>query len=121
MRTALLVALAVLLTSSSAPTDRALPAFTGGFFCFGVGLDATLAGDPEDPRVAWLVNAFDDSTIEAEWPPGSYARFAPELEVLLWDGTLFYREGDHVDGACYTRDGGPLAMKYSRYGTLPTR
>jgi hypothetical protein len=70
--------------------------------CGGVGLDATLHGDPGDPHLVWLDNTVPDGTVrvEAKWPPGYRVRFDPRAEVL--DGTdhVVLRAGDPVLGAC---------------------
>lgn len=76
--------------------------------CIGIGLHATLHGDPRDPRVAWL--AMDDgSRREVVWPAGYHARFATvgdvvALEVLDASGRLVIGEADVVDGVCVTSD-----------------
>jgi hypothetical protein len=69
--------------------------------CRGIGLDATLAGDPSDPRIAWLT-ASGGQRIDITWPPGYTARFAPDLVVLDASGTIVFREGSTVSGGCTT-------------------
>ena len=83
--------------------------------CGGVGMDATLHGDPEDPRVAWLVNQVPGGRqrVEVAWPPGYRARFSPALEVLDGSGSVKLREGDHIDGACGTTKDGEVILGLS--------
>jgi hypothetical protein len=69
--------------------------------CGGVGLDATLTGDPSDPRLAWLVGS-DGRRIDVIWPPGYSARFTPRLEVLDEQGSVVMRDGSSVIGGCVT-------------------
>lgn len=66
--------------------------------CRDVGLDATLAGDAHDPRVAWLL--IQGKRADIIWPPGFSARFTPELEVLDHTGKVVFRSGDRISGAC---------------------
>jgi hypothetical protein len=66
--------------------------------CLGIGGGATLAGDPNDPRVAWL-EGFGNRG-EVVWPPGYKARFTPNLEVLDAAGNVVHREGDEMPGGC---------------------
>lgn len=68
--------------------------------CGGVGLDATLQGDPADPHLVWLDNTVPNGAVrvEAKWPPGYRVRFDPDAEVL--DGT------DHVVPGQATRFSG---------------
>lgn len=70
--------------------------------CGGVGLiDATLAGDPSDPRLAWLQTP--GGRLEIVWPPGYTARFdrfVSNLEVLDPTGRVVYGLGDPIDGGC---------------------
>jgi hypothetical protein len=72
--------------------------------CAGIGLDAVLHGAPNDPRVAWLINNLG-TRIDAIWPVGYRARFAPTLEVLDAAGDVVLREGDPVTGGCVAGDG----------------
>lgn len=73
--------------------------------CAGVGLSTVLAGDPADPRIAWLepFGGGTDSTFGLLWPPGYAARFDPDLEVTDEGGRVVLRAGDFVDGACVVR------------------
>jgi len=71
-----------------------------GHACAGVNLDAALAGDPTDPRVAWLKPDGAPNRIEIVFPPGFSARFSPHLEILDAVGVVVAREGDHIDGGC---------------------
>ena len=90
--------LAVMLVAGCA-TLRALPtlaSYNGG--CRGVGLDATLVGDPADPRVAWLVG--NGGRQEIVWPPGYSARFTPALEILDASNQIVLRGGDKITGGC---------------------
>jgi hypothetical protein len=68
--------------------------------CLGVGGGggATLVGDPNDSQVAWLEGF--GNRVEVVWPPGYFARFAPDLEVLDPSGKVMYREGDLIPGGC---------------------
>ena len=96
MRTLAAIALAALLAACT--TTRPLPtlaSYNGGYR--GIGIDAVLAGDPNDPRVAWLEwNGRRDIV----WPPGFTARFAPNLQVLDGSGTVVFRAGDRISGGC---------------------
>jgi hypothetical protein len=82
------------------PNDRLLPstAFDSDV-CRGIGLDATLVGDPNDDRMAWLQQA-DGTRRDLVWPEGYKARFSPSLEVLDSHGDTLFRQGDRVAGAC---------------------
>lgn len=93
--------------SPSAPPALALPT-VGSFLgaCAGIGLvDATLNGDPADPRIAWL-DRRGYSRKDIVFPPGFTARFAPSLEVLDAAGNVVARAGDRIDGGCVTGSGG---------------
>jgi hypothetical protein len=99
-------------TPSPAPSEQpgtlALPtvdtrAFKG---CAGVGVEAELAGDAKDPRIAWLVS--NGKRMDVVFPFGFRARFAPSLEVLNASGAVVARDGDHIDGGCVTA--GPLLI-----------
>ena len=72
--------------------------------CRGLGLDAILAGDPTDPRVAWLVNP-NGARQDIIWPPGFTGRFTPRLEILDASSNVVFRAGDTVHGGCVA---GPL-------------
>jgi hypothetical protein len=94
------------------PGEYALPAVYTvppvwlGTMCAGVGVEATLHGDPSDPRIAWLENRLgvpEGTTgrrMDVVWPAGFRARFTPKLEVLDDLGQVVLREGDLVGGAC---------------------
>jgi hypothetical protein len=69
--------------------------------CRDVGLDATLIGNPADPRVAWLTTS-TGQRIDIIWPPGYTARFAPRLEVLDANRNVAFRDGSTVSGGCVT-------------------
>jgi hypothetical protein len=97
----------------ASPAAFELPTHDGGPGCRDVGIDAVLAGDPGDPWVAWLedVNSSGVVTrINVAWPPGSTARFVPDLEVVNSDGRVLMRAGDRVTGACVGA-GGVLNIK----------
>jgi hypothetical protein len=66
--------------------------------CRGIGVNATLHGDPRDPRFAWL--SVGGRRNELVWPPGHFALFQPGLVVFDSFGTAVFREGDTVTGAC---------------------
>lgn len=110
-----LVAAAVLLMggcAGDAPPGPQLPTLDHAeWICFGVGLDqVNLAGDPTDPRLAWLVEA-GGNRLEAVWEPGYTARFNPDLEVLDETGRVVYRAGDVIDDYCATA-GSDLVLVY---------
>ena len=67
--------------------------------CAGVGTEATLAGSPTDPRLAWMVDP-QGGRHEIVWPRGFTARFDPDLSVLDASGKVVYRAGDKIDGGC---------------------
>ena len=71
--------------------------------CRGVGLEAVLAGDPTDPRMAWAQSA-DGSRIDLVWPPYHRAVFAPTLAILAPDRSVVLREGERITGGCVTSD-----------------
>lgn len=83
-------------TPPPSPLLPTLASDTGG--CRGIGLAATIAGSPSDARVAWL--SVDGQRRDVVWPTGFSARFAPRLEILDAFGTVVFREGDQIDGAC---------------------
>ena len=70
-----------------------------------MGLGAVLRGDPADPDVVWLGNPETKERVKEKvrWPPGSVARFVPDVEVVL-NGHVLYREGDVISGACRGAD-----------------
>ena len=82
----LLVLVACNAAPSPAPTGEpgtfALPTLDTRAFqaCAGVGTAAALAGDANDPRVAWLVSG--GKRVDVVFPYGSRARFVPGLEVV---------------------------------------
>jgi hypothetical protein len=115
LRAVLLLALILVAcnaTPSPAPTDElgtlALPTVDTRAFqaCAGVGTEAVLAGDANDPRVAWLVSG--GKRLDVVFPHGSRARFTPGLEVLNASGAVVARAGDRIDGGCVTA--GPLLI-----------
>jgi hypothetical protein len=67
---------------------------------------AELAGDPNDPRVAWIVSR--GKRVDVVFPYGFSARFAPNLEVLDATGVVVARAADRIDGGCMT--GGPMLI-----------
>lgn len=103
MRAALMAILlrAVACSASPTPSSPALPTLTsdnGG--CRDIGLSgATLAGNPADPRVAWLEFG-GGGRQEIVWPPGFTARFTPQLEILDASGSTVFRAGDSISGGC---------------------
>jgi hypothetical protein len=108
-----LASLAIAALVAGCAMNRPLPTVAsdnGG--CRDVGLDATLTGDPSDPRLAWLV-AEQGQRIEIVWPPGYTARFAPRVEVLDAKGLVVFRDGDSVRGGCVTGPDaqGPLLIR----------
>jgi hypothetical protein len=78
----------------------------GSFPCAGVGTEAVLAGDPTDPRVAWMVSR--GQRVDVMFPYGFSARFAPDLELLDASGAVVARAGDPIDGGCVTA--GPMLI-----------
>jgi hypothetical protein len=42
--------------------------------------------------------------LRLRWPPGTVARFVPELEIVLDDGRVFYADGDVIAGGCRGAD-----------------
>lgn len=96
---------------SAAPTNAAgnllLPTIGMPQACAGVGTEAILAGDPSDPRVAWLVSS--GTRVDVVFPPGFTARFGPTLEVLNASGAVVAHAGDRIDGYCVTA-GPPLVL-----------
>jgi hypothetical protein len=69
--------------------------------CDGIDLNAELMGDPDDPRVAWVVDTVR-GRLEIVFPPGFSARFTPDLVVLDDEGSTVGVEGDHVRDGCVT-------------------
>jgi len=95
-----LLLLATLLLAACGSTTRPLPTLSSdNGFCRGVGLlNATLAGDPNDPQVAWL--AVSSGRKQTIWPPGFSARFDPNLQVLDAAGRVVFHAGDKIGAAC---------------------
>jgi hypothetical protein len=91
--------LAALLIGCGAQTARPLPTAEFPERCRGVAVEATLAGDAGDPRIAWLVHDSGDET-PLLWPSGWSARFAPSLEVLDDRGVVRMRSGDRFASVC---------------------
>ena len=90
--------------SSTTPTPSSSPKLptvaSADNACAGIGLmNTTLAGDPSDPRLAWLVQP-GGKRLDVVWPPGFTARFVPTLEILDAAGDVVFRAGDPVDGGC---------------------
>jgi hypothetical protein len=74
-----------------------------GGACAGVGLDSTLHGSATDPGVAWLEsNLGSTPRMAVTWPAGYTARFAPGLEILDEHRAVVLREGDKIEGACFS-------------------
>ncbi len=73
---------------------------SGPFACAGIGLiEATLQGDVNDPRVAWIA-VKDHGTLGVIFPKGFTAHFKPNLEILDATGQVKFRAGDSIDGGC---------------------
>jgi len=106
-----LTLLACNATPRAAPTNAAgnllLPTIDAGQACAGVGTEAVLTGDPNDPRVAWLMAS--GTRVDVVFPSGFTARFTPALEVLNASGAVVGRAGDRIDGYCVTA-GAPLVL-----------
>ena len=66
-----------------------------------IGLGGVIRGDPLDPEVVWLADPATGQRVDVRlrWPPGSVARFDPDLEIVL-EGGVLYAEGDDVPGGC---------------------
>ena len=100
VRGVLVALLVIACDANTGPVSPApLPMVPPPDLCRGVGLDATLVGDPRDPRLVWLDTA-SGVRKELVWPPGYQARFDPTLEVLDPRGSIVFRAGDHVDEGC---------------------
>lgn len=93
------------------PGERAVPAGGWspewlGFGCAGVGLDAVVRGDAQDPKVVWLESQLSGPEVPAGqrvdvvWPFGYRARFTPNLELLDSWGNVVLRAGDRVSESC---------------------
>ncbi len=104
---AALAAAAGLAAAACDTAPRPLPAvdrWSG--VCRGVGLEATLTGDPADPRLAWLVTS-DGVRRDVIWPPRYSARFSPHLEVLDESGRVVFRDGSTIGAGCVRGDHPP--------------
>jgi hypothetical protein len=79
--------------------------------CPGVGLgdDAVLAGNPDDPRVAWVEQQLTHGRVEVVFPSSLGARFTPALEIVDPSGEVIARAGDHIAGGC-GGGGGPVLI-----------
>lgn len=80
-----------------------LPAIRPLAGCLGIGMEGTLRGASDDPRVAWLI--VDGRRVDVVWPTGYSAVFTPGLEILDEGGKVVLRGGDGVAGGCVL-DGG---------------
>lgn len=90
----------VLAGCSVVQPNPALPTVDAGG-CRGVGIpDATLTGDPKEPRVAWVIQ--DGHRRDVVFPNGYTARFSPKLEILDASGHVVARDGDAITGGCTT-------------------
>ena len=87
------------------PTVVPLPTHHEGDRCRGIGVGGVIRGSPSDPEVVWLADPASGERLDLRlrWPPGSVARFDPEVEVVL-DGRVLYAEGDEVPGGCRGAD-----------------
>jgi hypothetical protein len=72
--------------------------------CGGIAIPSVLAGNPNDPRVVWLVGFTDGRRTDVSWPDGYRAAFNPALRILSADGVDVLRGGDFVDGGCSAGD-----------------
>jgi hypothetical protein len=91
--------------SPSAPQALTVPTVRWLSACRGIGLaDATLTGDPADPRIAWLDLA-GHGRRDVVFPPAFTARFVPSLEVLDEAGRVVARAGDRIADGCLTGSG----------------
>jgi hypothetical protein len=94
---------------------QSIPGDTGTNGCRGVGLTATLHGDPADPAVAWIEGMTDHARVVPLWPADLHAIFDPTLEIVDAKGTVLTSEGDFIDGGCVVgpgRNGILLAPPY---------
>jgi hypothetical protein len=108
MRRSLAAFLIVAVTGCAMPTVISLPGHAGGPGCRGIGVGGVVRGDPLDPEVVWLEDPATGERLELRlrWPPGSVARFAPDVEIVLADGRVLYADGDEVAGGCRGADMG---------------
>jgi hypothetical protein len=97
-------------TTTLAALVFALPTVgEAGGACGGVGIvDATLTGNPSNPRVAWLTSP--TGRHDVVFPPGFKARFTPKMEVLNASGAVVARDGTTVSGGCVTGPGPNAAL-----------
>jgi hypothetical protein len=88
--------------------------------CEDALLNGTLAGDPRDPHLAWVVSS--DARVEVTWPTGFSAVFDPDLRMLGPDGTVVAKAGDEVSlgGSFGTADGSFGACAVNGRLFLPT-
>lgn len=94
-RFAVLILAAACAPGPQLPTSPRLPDGVQ-VMCEAALLEGTLRGDAQDPRVTWLI-APTGVRRELQWPFGFSARFAPDLQVISYDGQVVAREGDDVD------------------------
>jgi hypothetical protein len=55
----------------------------------------TLAGNPADPRLVWLIGR-DGTRIDVDWPEGFRVAFHPALVVLAPDGSQVATGGQPI-------------------------
>ena len=72
--------------------------------CGGIAVPSVLGGNPNDPRVVWLVGFSDGQRTDVAWPDGYRAVFNHDLRILSADGIIVLRGGDFVDGGCSSGD-----------------
>jgi hypothetical protein len=78
--------------------------------CQAALAQGVLHGDPNDPRLAWLINP-DGLRTELQWPRGFTARFNPQLELVASNGEVVAREGDDLDlGGGFSAPDGPFSV-----------
>jgi len=106
MRSTLATLLIVSVAGCAMPPVILLPAHGGGPGCRGIGLGGVVRGDPQEPDVVWLEEPATGRRLDLElrWPPGTVARFTPEVEIVLDDGRVLYADGDEIAGGCATAD-----------------
>jgi hypothetical protein len=83
------------------PDEQWLRSTPPAGLCAGGGTTAQirLHGSSSDSRLAWLTLP-DGALRQLSWPPGTSARFAPDLEVIGPDGRVIAREGSVITGTC---------------------
>ena len=69
----------------------------GGAPCMEALATGTIAADPSDPSLVWLVHGDAAGRVELGWPWGTTVRFSPEAEVVAVGGTVVAREGERRD------------------------